>query len=221
VLIAASTLTDRHARWLARAPVPTVLVNCEVTGGSLDSALSDNREGGRRAAAHLLGLGHRRLGYLAVSHPDTASAEREQGVRDALAEAGEDPAALVVTAGDSHVAGGDAAMRAMLEGGGRVSAVACYNDLMAIGALRALRSTGCHVPEDVSVVGFDNIDLARYAEPALTTIAQDITGLGRWAVDRLLLRVSAAPDEPQVAPTTLRLPVRLVVRETTAPPRAR
>ena len=216
VLIAATSLPERHARWLMRATIPTVLVNCQIADGSLPAALSDNRNGGRLAAEHLLGLGHRAFGVISVSNGDPAGEERERGVSDALAAAGLDLEALSVAAGDSHVQGGEAAMQELLVDRPGLTAIVCYNDLMAIGALRALRAAGDRVPADVSVVGFDDIDLAAYAEPPLTTIAQDTTALGRWAVDRLLGSIRAAregrADEPL---RVVRVPVRLVVRAST------
>ena len=109
-------------------------------------------------------------------------------------------------------------MRQVLLGGPGITAAVCYNDMMAIGALRALRAAGRRVPDDVSVIGFDDIDIAAYAEPPLTTIAQDTTALGRWAVERLLDTIGAAAEgraPPRVE--VRRLPVRLVVRATTAP----
>lgn len=219
VLIATNSLTERHASWLARSRVPTVLVNCEVADGQLPAALSDNELGGRLAGLHLLGLGHRRFGLLTVSGADPSGAARARGLRQVLTANGLGQAAIAVGRGDSHVAGGEAAMRQVLEQAPGLTAAVCYNDLMAIGALRALRAAGRQVPGDVSVVGFDDIDIAAYVEPPLTTLAQDTTTLGRWAVDRLLGSIAegAAGEAPR-APMVMRLPVELVIRSTTAPP---
>ena len=99
-----------------------------------------------------------------------------------------------------------------------VTGILCYNDVVAFGALRAIHASGRTVPEDVSVVGFDDIDLAGFAEPSLTTVAQDIVALGNWGVDRLLESLAAGPLS--VHPSrfrTVRLPVHLVVRATTGP----
>ncbi len=99
-----------------------------------------------------------------------------------------------------------------------VTAIMAYNDVVALGVLRAVRAAGRSVPADVSVVGFDDIALARFAEPSLTTVAQDIPGLADWAVDRLLgVLAAAGPTATSPHQLTLRLPVRLVVRSTTAP----
>ena len=117
---------------------------------------------------------------------------------------------------DSNVASGSDATTRLLAAHPGVTGILCYNDVVAFGALRAVRASGRIVPRDVSVVGFDDIDLAGFAEPSLTTVAQDIPALGAWAVDRLL---TASSDEQPPGPATyptVRLPVRLVVRETTA-----
>ena len=116
------------------------------------------------------------------------------------------------------MASGASATGRLLQAHPGVTGILCYNDVVAFGALRAIRASGRSVPEDVSVVGFDDIDLAGFAEPSLTTVAQDIVALGSWGVDRLLEMLTAAPEA--VGPShfeTVRLPVRLVVRATTGP----
>jgi len=260
MIVASSALTERHGRWLATAPLPAVLVNCADAEGRLPAILSDSRDGGRQAAAHLLGLGHGQLGHIATAplpavlvncadaegrlpailsdsrdggrqaathllglghrqlghirgpRPHAAAAERHAGVLDALADAGVDQQTLVVVEGDGHVAGGERAARELLRLAPNTTAMACYNDLTAIGALRAVRALGLAAPGDVSVVGFDDIDLARYVDPPLTTIAQQTEHMGRWAVRALI-----GGDGP--SPGAEMLPVHLVVRGSTAPPR--
>lgn len=212
MIVASSALTERHGRWLATAPLPAVLVNCADAEGRLPAILSDSRDGGRQAATHLLGLGHRQLGHIRGPRPHAAAAERHAGVLDALADAGVDQRTLIVVEGDGHVAGGERAARELLRLGPNTTAMACYNDLTAIGALRAVRALGLAAPGDVSVVGFDDIDLARYVDPPLTTIAQQTEHMGRWAVRALI-----GGDGP--SPGAEMLPVHLVVRGSTAPPR--
>ncbi len=125
-------------------------------------------------------------------------------------------ASIVLEHCSSNVASGSDATSRLLAANPGVTGILCYNDVVAFGALRAVRASGRTVPRDVSVVGFDDIDLAGFAEPSLTTVAQDIPALGAWAVDRLLTGSShEQPPGPATYPT-VRLPVRLVVRETTA-----
>jgi LacI family transcriptional regulator len=221
VLIATSRLTRRHARSLERLRVPTVLVNCESPDHAWPAVMSDNRAGGRLATEHLLGLGHRRLGVVTVAR-ESAARERASGIRDALRHGPRDATSWSVTGGSGVAGGQDTAARLLAEHPD-VTGIVCYNDAAALGVLRAIRATGRRVPDDVSVVGFDDIDLAAFAEPPLTTIGQDIRALGRWGIERLVADVTdpeRARSEPGPFPT-IRLPVRLVVRRTSGPPPAR
>ena len=218
LIIAASRLTRRHAAALERLRTPTVLVNCEVPDGAWPAAMSANEEGGRLATEHLLVLGHRHLGLVTVEG-EAAARERAAGLDAALGEAspGTSLASEVSAAG---VVAGEAAVRRLLERHPEVTGVLCYNDALALGVLRGVRATGRRVPADVSVVGFDDIDLAAVAEPPLTTIAQDIRGLGRWAVERLLDDLDRVDPGGAVGASyaTVRWPVRLVLRASTGPP---
>ena len=205
LIVAASTLGGRHREWLAAPRVPVVLVNTVAPDVALPAVLSDNEEGGRLAAAHLLELGHRRFAYLMPPVRNEDAAARLTGVRSALAGAA--GVALAVGNGDALVPGGESAALEVLDGHSETTAIIAYNDLMAIGALRALRQRGRRVPTDASVIGFDDIAIAAYFDPPLTTIAQRTDEMGRWAVDRL----TGAVDGPM----TVRLPVELRVREST------
>ncbi len=242
MIVAASTIGTRQRAWLATAPLPVVLVNTNAPNVDLPSVTSDNHGGGRMAARHLLDHGHRRFGYLMPPPRNVDAPERLAGVRDELIAAGIDPdgVGLVLGTGAPTVAGGEAAMDEILSsgsvdvgvGGGRVTAVVAYNDLMAIGALRAIRRRDLRVPDDISIVGFDDVAFAAYAEPALTTIRQETAEMGRWAVATLTERLSAAmalagadqtddqrdaaAAEPAPAPRLV-LPVHLEIRGSTGP----
>ena len=173
--------------WLSRARVPVVLVNCTSAGPALPAILSDNHAGGRLAAEHLLGLGHLHLGHVSAPRRYTAAGERLAGIREAVAAA---PAAeLAVVDGDSRVDGAEAATHELLDRHPETTGILCYNDLSAIGALRALRARGLQVPGDVSVVGYDDIAAAGWVEPPLTTVSQQTATMGRWAVERLVERI--------------------------------
>jgi LacI family transcriptional regulator len=217
IIIATSRMDDRHARWLARAQVPVVLMNSESNVPGIPAILSDNRAGGRIAAEHLLVLGHRAIGHITAPAIHEAAAPRLAGVRVALDSAGIGSGRLVVAAGDGHVAGGERAMDELLRRAPELTGVVCYNDLTAIGAFRSLRSHGLRIPGDVSVVGFDNLDLAAYVDPPLTTIVQQKAVMGRWAVERLAAligggyRARPEADDSKV----VRLSVRLLVRAST------
>lgn len=219
VIIAASSLGARHGEWLADPPLPVVLVNAPASDVALPSIASDNRSGGRIAAEHLVALGHRRIGVLTAGPRNPDAGARLAGVRDALDAAGIDRGGPAVVTGAADVSGGEAAMTELLHRHLDVTGVVAYNDLMAIGALRAIRAAGRRVPEDVSVVGFDDVQLAAFLEPPLTTVAQATAEMGRWAVERLrgLLAEAAGTAAPSPGvPERVLLPVRLVVRGSTA-----
>jgi LacI family transcriptional regulator len=220
IIVAASQVSSRHAALLARAPVPVVLVNGDAPRSGLASITSDNRGGARLATEHLLGLGHRRLGHITAPRSNAAAALRLGGVRDALRAAGIPRDTLEVTEGDAHVAGGERATRELLERAPGTTAIVCYNDLTAIGALRALRAIGCAVPRDVSVVGFDDIDLARWTDPPLTTIAQQKGEMGRWAFARIAELSPPSRFRTRRTAPNRRLATQLVVRGSTGPLRA-
>ena len=223
VVIAVSGLGARHAEWLAEPPLPVVLVNTVAPGLPHPSIASDNVDGGRQAAAHLLDLGHRRIGGLTAGARNADAPARVAGVRRALKERGLDPGAVPFVMGEPTVGGGEAALGRLLADAPDTTGVVAYNDLMAIGAMRAIRASGRTVPGDISVVGFDDVAIAAYTDPPLTTIAQSIGELGRWAVERLVERLSdgtallSGGEAASWAPGTV-LPVRLVARGSSGPP---
>ena len=164
----------------------------------------------RLATDHLLGLGHRRFGYLMPPPRNVDAPARLAGVRAALRDAGCPSDALTIAHGEALVGGGEAAVVELLERAPGTTAIVGYNDLMAIGALRALRPRGRRVPADVSVVGFDDVPVAAYVDPPLTTIAQRTEEMGHWAVERLIA-------DDGVGGASVKLPVDLQVRESTGP----
>ncbi len=227
IIVAASDLTQRHADWLAASPVPVVVVNSNPRVPGVPVILSDDRAGGRLAAAHLLELGHRRLGVVAGPPGQAASKPRLEGVIEAVAEFGSDLPRPAVAVGDGHVEGGEAAAQALLAETPDVTGIVCFNDLTAIGTLRALRAAGRHVPDDVSVVGFDDIAAAAWVDPPLTTVAQQKAAMGRWAVERLAEAIAGRSYEPSTAAhealaagVVVQLPVTLAIRGSTGPARS-
>jgi LacI family transcriptional regulator len=210
LVIAASSLGVRHGDWLTAPPIPVVLVNTAAPDIGLPAIMSDNEGGGRIATEHLLDLGHRRFGYLMPPPRNVDAPDRLAGVRAALAAAGCPADALVIGDGEALVGGGERAAHDLLDRSPDTTAIVAYNDLMAIGALRALRRRGRRVSADASVVGFDDVAVAAYVDPPLTTIAQRTDEMGRWAVERLI-------GEDGTAPASVRLPVDLRIRESTGP----
>ena len=167
---------------------------------------SDNRAGGRIAAAHLIAAGRRRFAFLgdATAHYPEFEA-RFQGVRDALAAAGLPPPLQqdAITTEES----GNAAATRLLAAGHCPDAIVAASDLIAIGAMRALAEHGLSIPADVAVTGFDDLPAAASSRPPLTTVAQDTQGAGQMLVEALLARIAGREALPQM------LPVRLVVRQ--------
>src|SRR5262249_10311137 len=151
---------------------------------------ADNRQGGRLAAQHVLGLGHRAIGIVSALPLDEGMADREAGFLDVLREAGMgvDRTAVPSMYGNHQIEGGYQAMIDLLEHGPHLTAVFVLNDLMALGVLEAARASGRRVPADISVIGFDDIPFAALTNPPLTTVGQPIRQLGEQAAD-LLLRV--------------------------------
>jgi LacI family transcriptional regulator len=206
---------DAEVRRLVRAGVPCVGVDVEL-GGAAAYVASDNIGGERLAVEHLLSLGHRRIATIAGPMETRPGRDRLRGYRDALRDAGVAFRDEYVRSGDFYVDAGERAARELLALDDRPTAIVAASDLMAVGALRAAAAAGLSVPDDLSVVGFDDVMLAAHLQPALTTIRQDKTGLGGAAARALLTRIDD-PDEP--AEEQLTLDVQLVVRATTSPAR--
>jgi LacI family transcriptional regulator len=187
---------------------PVVAVDPHTGASLLPTVTSDNLEGAIRATEYLIRLGHRRIGFLA-GRPDLESARlREQGFRQALHEAGIslDPELVRVGGYEMDLAEGPA--RELLALRPRPTAVFAANDLMAIQMMRVAEMIGLRVPDDLSVIGFDNIPESALTEPGLTTIAQPIQDMGFEAVRMLVSLI----DQTFSGPRQVTLPTSLVVR---------
>lgn len=218
VLVVACDLREPEVALLTGLGVPVATLGVDV--GPWDLVGVDDVAAGDVAMTHLLGLGHRRLAYLGGDvlqdvHTGTA-VQRQAGVRRAARRAGLGPGCVQQVVGDWTVAGGLAAGEQLLGGPGPPTAVLAASDEMAIGVLLAARRRGVRVPDQLSVVGFDDHELAWTHD--LTTIAQPVHALGAAAatlvVDLLVSPSRAVPGERRV----LTLPTSLVVRGSTAPP---
>src|SRR4029079_11599821 len=205
---------------IRRTGLPTVTVDSDRFEG-LPAVDVDDEGGAREAAAHLAALGHRDVLVIAVepaehapSGADDTVARRLRGYRAGLRSTGLEIAAADVLVSPATYAGGAAAVERAWLAGRRPRAILAMSDAVAIGAIRALRDRGLAVPADVSVVGFDDIELAEATDTPLTTVHQPLRGK-RAASGRLLLAgLSGEPVEP-----AQRLATRLVVRKSTAPAR--
>jgi LacI family transcriptional regulator len=179
---------DLDAHTLARnlpEGLPVVLLNCEADGRTFDSINIDNYGGARAVTEHMLSLGHTRIGLITGPLRNHDARERLRGSHEALRTAGVEPVPELEVTGDFSETSGHAAALRLLELDPRPTAVLAANDSMAIGALSALREAGVRVPEDVAVAGFDDIPIARFVTPALTTVRVSIPELGGLATRRL------------------------------------
>lgn len=189
---------------LAGLAIPTVLINT-VGEDRQAQVMVDNRAGARGIADHLHDLGVRRLAFICGPDDNHEARERLRGVREVYADAGEH--ALQILPGDFSEAGGRQAAEVLLAQSALPDAVFAANDLMAIGCLLQLQEAGVDVPGRIAVAGFDDIPLARYVRPSLTTVRADIADLGSTAAGLLL------DSEPEDPPRTICIQPRLVVRQ--------
>ena len=186
---------------------PVVAVDHNVASSSLPTVDSDNLSGAVLATEYLLELGHRRIGFLA-GRPDLESARlRERGYRTALKKAGIKIDSSLIRIGGYQVDTAEVAARQMLEPDDRPTAIFAANDVSALATISVAGSLGLAVPEDLSVIGFDNVPESALSEPPLTTIEQPIQQMG-FDATQILIRLIAE----QPVPEHTMLPTRLVVR---------
>jgi LacI family transcriptional regulator len=205
--------TDANAGALRAANLsglPIVLVDRRLSGDWLDTVLADDRQGAEIAVRHLLGLGHRRIGAIVGRAGISTTDSRRLGYEAALTsfDVAVDPD--LILDGQSTVAGGAAAAQTLLELSPRPTAVFAANNLMTLGLFLALRECGLRSPQDVAVVGFDDMIWLSAFAPGVTTVAQPNYELGKVAAELLVDRMAGPPPE---APRVMVLPTRLVVRE--------
>jgi LacI family transcriptional regulator len=200
---------------LRRVRTPIVIVDHDGMLPIGDVVLYDDAGGSDAVARHLLELGHTRIACVA-GPAERAPSERLESFRRTLAEAGVKLEPDAVVAADFHFEGGRDATAKLLATGRPFTALFAANDLMAAGAIRELHAHGLSVPDDVSVVGFDDAPLAQMISPALTTVRQPMQAMAETAVSLLLARVAEGGGKH----ARRVLPTSLVVRDSTAPPRA-
>jgi len=214
--------------WLQRRRMPLVFVDQRPVGEAA-SVLMDDRGGARAAAEHLLALGHRRFGLVAldlveppgeVADPAGApwghvTGERVLGWLQPLAAAGVVPRTVRVAADTEQAAA--AAVRDLLRGPDRPTALLCFSDVVAWGAVWSARDLGLRVPQDLSVVGFDDSWLAKLVSPTLTTVRQDLVAKGRRAADVLVAEIERRRSGSRTPAVHVVLPTELVVRQSTGP----
>ncbi|GIH26226.1 LacI family transcriptional regulator [Acrocarpospora phusangensis] len=203
VIIASMHGADPLPMSLARRGIPVVCSGRPITGNGLPYVDMDNVSGAVQAVGHLLERGRRRIATIAGPPDMIAGIDRLNGYRQVLRDSGR---RSIIALGDFTRDSGALAMRQLLEDDPALDAVFVASDMMAFGALQTLRLAGRRVPDDVAVVGFDDILSAEYTEPPLTTVRQPTLRMGRELARLLLTR---NPESPVVLPT------ELVIREST------
>ena len=219
IIIIPATSSTESLNLLLKYNIPTVSLDRRVTGINIPSVVAHNFRGGYLATQHLISLGHERIGCISRPVELTHAAERIRGYLAALMDAGITPHPTWQARGGYRMENGKTAMNGLLMLDPAPTAVFCYNDLMAIGALRAAHERGLSIPGDLSIVGFDNIAESAFTCPALTTIHQDKYEMGRTGMQLLLQLIENHAGSPPVEIEPL--DVALVIRESTGPIRTK
>lgn len=212
VIVPESRVGSLYLSHLAELRIPIFLINNLHPGSYTYSVSIDNVSAARSITRHLLKLGHQRIAYIGNSSDSQADTDRLSGYRTELREAGLPLRSELIMKADATPEGGRAVMQRLLARR-RPTAVFCYDDLTALGALAAARAAGVSVPGDLSVAGFDDLFVASYTAPPLTTIRQPMKEKGRRAAKILLALLRG-----EVAKKSVTFPGELVVRESTVAP---
>lgn len=216
ILVMSSRVGNLYLGHFAEMKVPIVLINNQHPEEFVYSVMIDNVGASEEATRHLLDLGHRRIAYIGDRGGFQSDSERREGYRNALASADIAYAPELVRQADSTPETAMQTVDQLLALAQPPTALFCYNDITAVGALLAARRHGCKVPDDLSVMGFDDLPLASYLNPTLTTIRQPMRDMGRQATSILFHLLDGADVE-----NSRRVQGQLIVRESTsAPPEA-
>jgi len=208
---------------LLRSNVAVVLVDRDLPDLQIDRVLSDNVQGAYQVAHYLLGLGHQRIAIVGAEPHSESVARRLSGVRQALSEAGIRPTSEHLAAGTGQQFKlGLVTVQRLMRLRNPPTALIALTDMLAVGAIHGAWKAGLRLPADLSVTGFDDIPLASYVLPELTTIAQPTTKMGERTVHRLLQLIAERQvqlvETVELKPECVLLPTRLIVRRSTAPP---
>ncbi|WP_319533130.1 LacI family DNA-binding transcriptional regulator [uncultured Cohaesibacter sp.] len=200
---------------LSEASLPVVTVETVLDEPTFPAVITDGYQGGRQAMSHLIELGHKRIGFITGNLKLLSARSRLKAYKDMVAQFSLDEDPALICEGDYMQLGGYDAARKLLALKERPTAIFASNDVSALGAQSAIREAGLKVPEDISLVGFDDISLSEQMHPALTTVHQPLQQMGRSAVNMLMAMMSGL-DVPFHQIT---LPTELIVRQSTAAPK--
>lgn len=208
VILASESIRMSFLQDLQRRRVPVVMLGQKPGVIAADCIVPDNATGAEAAVTHLLGHGRRRIAMITSPANRPHLDDRERGYRTALRIHGIDIEPDLIVRDDFNEAGGYRAMAKLLARKPLPDAVFAVSDTIAIGALSAIHETILRIPQDIALIGFDDLVTARYLNPPLTTVHYDIAGAGRRAVDMLCARC----DGSELPPQTILIPTRLITR---------
>jgi DNA-binding LacI/PurR family transcriptional regulator len=214
IIVTSSRVGALYLPLIERMHVPVVLVNNQHPSEFAHSIMINNVEASLAATRHLIRLGHRRIAYLGDRFGQQSDTERFAGYRRGVEEAGMQFSPELVVHGNGMPEGGEQAMSQLLALPKPPTAVFCYNDMSAVGVMRQIRAHGLRIPDDLSVVGFDDLYLSQYLQPPLTTVRQPMNQMGRMAMEALL-RIMSGVECTRIQ----RVEGQLIVRESVAGPK--
>lgn len=211
ILVTSSRVGALYLSLLKEMMVPIVLLNDQYPGEFVHSVMINNLDGMRAVMDHLIGLGHKRIAYIGAVNGYQTDTERFAAYREALQRAKIPIAAELVVHGDGLPITAKEVTERLLALSEPPTAICCYNDMTALGAMRAIRMRGLTIPNDISVTGFDDLFFAAYSEPPLTTVRQPMRKMGQLAMESLIKLMNSRRAVPQVW-----VEPELVVRASTA-----
>ncbi len=215
VILASASEANPQVDDLIAHNIPVVAIDRQIDDRPIDSVLAANIDGARAAVSHLIEQGHRRIGFIGLPLTRTPGKERYEGYQRALRDHQLPVSPEYVRIADAKQPGGYASTRDLLTQQAYVTALFVANNLMTLGALDAIRERGLKIPDDISIIGFDDMPWANLLQPPLTAIAQPTYELGRHAAELLLSRLKER-NQPVVHE---HLETQLIVRGSTRPPR--
>jgi DNA-binding LacI/PurR family transcriptional regulator len=216
IIVTSSRAGAVYTPMIEQMHIPIVLLNNQHPSEFVHSVMIANTEASFQATRYLIELGHRRIAYLGDQFGGQSDSERFAGYRRALDSSDLPFRPELLVHGDGKAEGGGPAMAQLLSLSQRPTAVFCYNDMTALGALLQIRAAGLRVPQDISLVGFDDLFVAQYSDPPLTTVRQPMRQMGRLAMETLFQLLSGVESTQNI-----KVPGELIVRESTAPPKAK
>jgi LacI family repressor for deo operon, udp, cdd, tsx, nupC, and nupG len=213
IIVTASRVGALHLPLLSRMKVPIVLLNNQHPSEFVHSVMIENLSASYEATRHLIELGHRRIAYIGDRNGRQSDTERFGGYRQALDSGQIQFQPELVVYGSGTPESGMEAMAALLGFAEPPTAVFCYDDMTALGAMRQIHASGLRVPRDISVVGFDDLSIVQFTEPPLTTIRQPMSEMGRLAMEAVLDLLGGSGSTHEI-----KVRGELIVRASTSPP---